>query len=181
MRQKKIFNLIFMLLAILLIVLPFLVSFNEALTKVVEKFTLYVWVQERLVPIEVTMVKLLSLPFGINFIAHPNGMTVNGTFLGMTWNCLGWQSLFLLGITLLVGLRSNKYSLISKIKTIIIGLLGTFWINLLRLTLIVLIWAYARPIYFYVYHDYLSAIVTVIWLFVFWWFSYKFVLEEKKL
>jgi len=30
-----------------------------------------------------------------------------------------------------------------------------------------------------VYHDYLAAITTVIWLFFFWWFSYSFVLEEK--
>ncbi|MFC1727800.1 GxxExxY protein, partial [Patescibacteria group bacterium] len=30
-----------------------------------------------------------------------------------------------------------------------------------------------------VFHDYLAAIMTVIWLIVFWWFSFSFVLEDK--
>lgn len=180
MKQKKVFGSLFAIFAILLIILPFLVSFNEFLTKFVERIKIYTWIQAAIVPYEIGMVRVITLPFGISFIPYTNGMVVNGTFLEMTWNCIGWQSLFLLLITLWVGLTSGKYTLLSKIEAIIIGLLGTFLMNLLRLSLIVLIWAYARPIYFYVYHDYLSAIATVIWLFFFWWFAYKYVLEEKE-
>lgn len=97
----------------------------------------------------------------------------------MTWNCLGWQSLLLLVITLLSGLLGRNYTFWSKVETVAIGVLGTFLVNLFRLTFIVLLYNFATPIYFYVYHDYLAAIVTVIWLCFFWWFSYKFVLEEK--
>ena len=53
--------------------------------------------------------------------------------------------------------------------------------SLLDLTIIVLIFVFLRPIYFYVYHDYLNAIAIVVWLIFFWWFSYKYVLEEKRI
>ena len=178
MKEKRTFAIIFALLAIFLAVLPFLVTFNEALTHLVEKLGAYMWVQERIVPLEVKMVGVLVTPLGINYLAHQNGMTVNGTYAGMTWNCIGWQSLLLLIITLVVGLRGN-YTLVSKIETVLIGLLGTFIVNLLRLTLIVILLAYSRPLFAVVYHDYLAAIITILWLFGFWWFSYSFVLEEK--
>lgn len=178
MKEKRTFAIIFALLAIFLAVLPFLVTFNEALTHLVEKLGAYMWVQERIVPLEVKMVGVLVTPLGINYLAHQNGMTVNGTYAGMTWNCIGWQSLLLLLITLVVGLRGN-YTLVSKIETILIGLLGTFLVNLARLTLIVILLAYSRPLFAVVYHDYLAAIITILWLFGFWWFSYSFVLEEK--
>ena len=179
MKQKRTFAIIFALLAVFLAILPFLVTFNEILTHVVERFSLYMWVQGRIVPLEVKMVGVLVKPLGINYLAHQNGMTVNGLYAGMTWNCIGWQSLLLLVITLIVGLRGN-YTLISRIETVLIGLLGTFLVNLLRLTLIVVILAYSRPFFAVVYHDYLAAIVTILWLFVFWWFAYSFVLLPKE-
>jgi len=178
MRQKRTFTTIFALLAVFLAVLPFLVTFNEALTHIVERLRLYMWIQERIVPLEVKMVGVLVSPLGINYLAHQNGMTVNGTYAGMTWNCIGWQSLLLLIITLVVGLRGN-YTLVSKIETVLIGLLGTFLVNMARLVFIVILLAYSRPLFAVVYHDYLAAIVTILWLFGFWWFSYSYVLEEE--
>lgn len=180
MKQKRTFSIIIALLAVFLAVLPFLVTFNEALTHLIERFQLYMWIQERIVPLEVRMVGVLVSPLNIDYLAHQNGLTVNGIYAGMTWNCLGWQSLLLLIITLIFGLRGN-YTSWSKTETVLIGLLGTFLINLLRLALIVLLLAYSRPLFVVVYHDYLAAIVTILWLFGFWWFSYSFVLEEKSL
>lgn len=177
-KQKRTFTLIFSLLAVFLAVLPFLVTFNEALTHLVEKLRLYMWVQEQIVPLEVKMVGVLVSPLGINYLAHQNGMTVNGIYAGMTWNCIGWQSLLLLIITLGVGLRGN-YTLVSKIEAVLIGFLGTFLVNLTRLVFVTLLLAYARPLFAIVYHDYLAAIVTILWLFGFWWFSYSYVLEER--
>ena len=179
MKQKRTFIIIFALLAVSLAILPFLVSLNEILTHLVERVGVYMWVQERVVPLEVKMVGVLVSPLGINYLAHQNGMTVNGLYAGMTWNCLGWQSLLLFLITLIFGLRGN-YTRWSKIETILIGLLGTFLVNLLRLVLIVLLLAYSLPLFAVVYHDYLAAIVTVLWLFGFWWFAYSFVLVERE-
>lgn len=179
MNQKRIFLIIFALLAILLAVLPFLVSFNEVLTHLVERFRLYMWVQEKIVPLEVKMIGVLVKPLGINYLAHQSGLTVNGTYAEMTWNCIGWQSLLLLLITLIVGLRGS-YTFLSKMECLLIGLLGTFLVNLLRMVVIVVILAISRPLFAVVFHDYLAAIVTALWLFAFWWFSYGFVLEETR-
>jgi exosortase/archaeosortase family protein len=178
MREKRTFILIFALLAVFLAVLPFLVSFNEVLTHLVERFRLYMWVQERVVPLEVKMIGVLVQPLGIKFIAHPNGMTVNGIYAGMTWNCIGWQSLLLLLVTLIFGLRGN-YTNWSRAEAVLIGFLGTFLVNILRMTLTVVILAVSRPLFAVVFHDYLAAIMTVIWLFGFWWFVYSFVLEKS--
>lgn len=178
MKEKRTFAIIFALLAIMLAILPFLVSFNEVLTKIVESIGIYMWVQEKIVPMEVKMVGVLVSPFPIKFIAHPNGMTVNGIYAQVTWNCLGWQSLLLFLVTIVVGLKGN-YTLLSKTEAIIIGLLGTFLINLIRMAIIVLLLAYSRPLFAVFYHDYFAAIVTILWLFGFWWFAYSYVLEEK--
>jgi exosortase/archaeosortase family protein len=179
MRQKRTFGIIFALSAIMLAVLPFLVSFNEVLTHLLEKFQIYMWLQEKIVPLEVKMVGVLVSPLGIKYLAHHDGMTVNGIYAQMTWNCLGWQSLLLLLITFVVGLRGN-YVFWSKIETVLIGFLGIFLVNLIRLTIIVILLAYSRSLFTGVYHDYLAAIVTISWLFFFWWFSYSFVLEERR-
>jgi exosortase/archaeosortase family protein len=180
MKQKRVFGIILAFLAIGLATLPFIVTFNEALTHAVERIGIYMWVQEKVVPLEVSIVSFIISLFGVSSVAYKNGFAVGDSFLELTWNCLGWQSLLLLGVTLMAGLTNKKYTWVTKIETVLIGLLGTFLVNLFRLVVIILIFAYLRPIYFYVYHNYLAAGVTVIWLFFFWWFSYKFVLVEKR-
>ncbi len=180
MRRSNVFSTIFALLIVFLMVMPFLLTFNESLTRFVEKFRLYSALQEFVVPIQVQVVTLLVRILGIKAVAHVNGFEVNGTYLVMTWNCVGWQSLLLFAITLYVGFKNGAYTLWSKVETVVIGILGTFLVNIVRLTVIVVIFAYLRPIYGIVYHDYLAALVTAVWLFVFWWFSYKYVLQDRK-
>ena len=166
---------------IFLLVLPFLVSFNDALTRIVEKFTLYTWMQNAIVPYEVKMVIILAGFFGFhNITAYVDGFGVYGAYLQMTWNCIGWQSLLLLLITFYVGLKGHNFTKSSLLEAVGIGLLGTFLVNLLRLTSIVILYELSRPIYAITYHDYLAAIVTTIWLFYFWSFSYKYILVERK-
>jgi len=180
MKQKKTFAIILSLLVVTLAVPPFLVSFNEILTHLVEKFGLYMWVQERIVPLEVKMVAVVIRPLGIDFTAHREGMTVNGVYAKVTWNCIGWQSLLLFLISLPFGLASDHYTRWSRTEAFLIGLFGTFLINLVRMAFIVVLLAISRPLFAVVFHDYLAAVVTIIWLIFFWWFSYSFVLEKKR-
>ena len=179
MKQKETFKTIFLYLAILLAILPFLVTFNGVLTHLVEKFSLYNWVQERIVPIQSQLVGLLARPFGINYVPFRDGMLVNGIPMQMSWNCLGWQSLLLFSASLVMGLKSSFYSFLSKTQVIVLGLFGIFWMNLLRIAFTVLLAAFAMPVFRIVFHDYLAAITTVVFLIGFWWFSYAYVLEEK--
>jgi len=179
MKQKQIFKTILLYLAILLAVLPFLVTFNAVLTELVERFELYNWIQERIVPIQSQLVGLLVKPFGISYVPFRDGMLVNEIPMRMTWNCLGWQSLLLFGASLVIGLRDASYTMLSRFQVVILGLFGIFWVNLFRITFTVLLAAFVMPIFRIVFHDYLAAATTVLWLIFFWWFSYSFVLEEK--
>ena len=181
MRQKKVFQIALAALAIMLAVLPFIVSINDLLTRVVENAGWYDWVQVNIVPLEIKLVGVMVSFLGIDFVAYPEGFTANGTYARLSWNCIGWQSLVLFLITLPFGLKSGGYTWFSKLEAISLGLLGTFLVNLLRIAFTVVLLVYFRPLFAVVFHDYLAAIMTVVWLVVFWWFSYSFVLMEKGL
>ncbi len=176
--QKSTFQTIFILAAIILVLLPFSTTFNEFLTKTVERFQWYSWIQNYVVPFEIKLVGAVILPFGIKFVANPEGMTVNGTYLQMTWNCIGWQSLILVGITFIVGLQGG-YTKMSKFECILIGLLGTFFVNLFRLSFTAVLGAYFGHLFAIIFHDYFATFVTLAWLIFFWWFSYAYVLQPK--
>lgn len=179
-RQKKVFLYIFLGFSLVLVTLPFLVSANEVLTRIVERNVAYLWIQDNIVPIEAKMMGAILIPFGYKYAFSPtnSSIVVNGTVMGITWNCLGWQSFLLFFITLLVGFR-GRYKKMSVIEALGIGILGTFWLNITRMLFTILLAVHAPPIFRIVFHDYLAAGTTVIWLFVFWWFSYSFVLETK--
>lgn len=179
-RQKKTFISIFSFLTILLATLPFLLTFNEILTHFVESIKVYGWIQKFIVPVQIKMVGVLVRPFGINYAATGSTISINGHFAALTWNCLGWQSLLLLMITLIAAFREGQYTFLSKVEAVVIGLTGTFLINLFRISFIVMLLAFLPNIFSVVYHDYLAAITTVVWLFGFWWFCYAYVLEERQ-
>ncbi len=182
MKQKETFKTIFFLLAILLAVLPFLVilvSFNEFFTHLVERLQLYTWMQDRVVPVQSQLVGVIVRPLGIQYVSLRDGMLVNGLRMQITWNCLGWQSLLLFGISLFLGLKGGSYTFSSKFQVIILGLFAIFWVNLLRISFIVFLAAYTMPLYRIVFHNYLAALTTLVFLIWFWWFAYSFVLEER--
>lgn len=180
MKQKRVFKFIFIGLAIILMVLPFILPFNDILTRAVEKFGWYMWIQEKIVPWEVKMIGVMVKPLGIDFVAYPEGFKANGIYAELSWNCIGWQSLALFLITLPFGFKGGNYTWFSKIEAFLIGILGTFLINLLRIVFIVVLLVVFPPLFIMVFHDYLVAIMTIIWLVVFWWFCYGFVLEERQ-
>src|SRR5207247_6209511 len=73
--------------------------------------------------------------------------------LFISWNCIGWQSLVLLLISLASGLRGG-HSLEARAQVMVIGVAGTMLLNLLRVTMVALIaawWGVAPASRF---HDY---------------------------
>lgn len=176
--KRETFKSIFFVLTIILIMLPILTLFSENLTKILEKTPIYIFIQETIVPFEVKVVAAILRFWGIKTLISPNSLTVNGQLLLVTWNCLGWQSLIFLSVSLLTGLQ-GAFSASSKIQAVAIGVLGTFWVNILRICFISILGGYFPSVFAVVFHDYFAALVTAAWLFLFWWFSYKFVLEEK--
>ncbi len=178
-QEKSTFMLIFLSAAILLLMLPFFTTFNELLTRIFEKIHLYMAIQNYVVPYETRLVGAVLKPLGISYLAHFDGMTVNGRYLGLTWNCIGWQSLLLLGITLLTGLVGN-FTFWSKVEAVAIGIIGTFLVNIFRMAFTAWLGAFYGEVFALVFHDYFATFVILAWLFVFWWFSYAYVLRQKR-
>ncbi|MBU0618628.1 exosortase/archaeosortase family protein [Patescibacteria group bacterium] len=167
MKQKRIFKLALAALAIMLMVLPFTLSINDILTRTIEGLGWYQWIQDNIVPWEVRLIGVMVRPLKIDFVAYPEGFTANGIYAKLSWNCLGWQSLLLFLVSLPFGFKGGEYTWFSKLEAFLIGILGTFLINLLRITFTVVLLVVSRPLYAIVFHDYLAAIMTIIWLVVF--------------
>ena len=184
--QKQTFKKLLAGTAILLAVLPFIVTFSAVLTSLFNKIGAYVWLQNIVVPFEARLVAVLLK------LVHINGVITPGQSFAMIlersgkpalpvqleWNCLGWQSLVLLGITLITGLRGNWKSM-SKLEVVILGVLGTFLVNIFRMAFVTSMAYYVDEIAAMIIHDYLAAFAALLWLIFFWWFSYSFILESK--
>ncbi|MBI2595998.1 exosortase/archaeosortase family protein [Candidatus Daviesbacteria bacterium] len=181
--QKQTFVYIFLILVIVLILVPITTVFNDLLTRIVINLDLYKYIQNVIIPWEIRLIGVILYPFGFNptvvgeYLAIGKG---NPLLVEVAWNCIGWQSLLFFIFTGWIGLQGDKYTLVSKTKAWIIGFLGTFLINLFRITLVVLIASYFGQNVGNIIHDHGSIIVIIAWLFFFWWFVYSFVLEEKK-
>ena len=185
MDQKRTFKIVILGLTMLLVTLPFVTTFNSVLTELVNRIGFYRTIQDTIVPLEsrfvVFIVRLLGVPA---YLANRGEAASFYLLKGkeyfpvlLQWNCLGWQSLFLLGISLFVGLQGN-FSRSSMTQCILFGLIGTVLINIFRMVFITVGIYYVDAVFASLLHDYFAAFVTVIWLMFFWWFSYSFVLEQ---
>lgn len=184
--QKQTFVSIFLILVVMLTILPFMTTFNDILTRIVMRFDFYRVIQDVVIPWEVRMVGVILYPFGFKpavvgeYLAIGPSTSSGSPFLiEIAWNCIGWQSLLFFILTGWVGFQGDQYTRASKLKAWIIGLLGTFLVNLLRIVIVVLIAYYFGQNVAILFHDYGSTFTVIAWLFFFWWFSYSFVLEEK--
>jgi len=186
MEQKRIFNFLLAALAIMLVLLPFVTTLNSVLTELINKISFYRTIQRVVVPFESRLVIVITRRLGVPAFLAPAGKRASFYLLKGTqyfpvqlqWNCLGWQSLLLLFLSLAVGLQGN-FTKISKLECTLIGLLGTFLINIFRIAFITIGIYYVNTIFAFLIHDYFAAIVTIVWLIFFWWFAYTFVLEKK--
>jgi exosortase/archaeosortase family protein len=182
--QKKTFTTIFIVLALVLALMPFITTFNDLLTRAIMGLNGYRFIREVIVPWEVRMVGVILLPFGFEpaifgeYLAITKGETP--FLVEIVWNCIGWQSLLFFAITALVGLQGDQYTNLSKLKALVIGLLGTFLVNLFRIAAVALSAYYLGQNVAIIFHDYGSTLAVLAWLFFFWWFSYAFVLEERR-
>ncbi|MFH1367109.1 MAG: exosortase/archaeosortase family protein [Patescibacteria group bacterium] len=181
--EKRTFALLFLVLAIILMILPFFVTINDILTRIVMKVEVYRVIQEKIVPMEVSMVSVVTSLFGLksglmgSYLALQKG---GETFLvEIAWNCVGWQSFIILIFSFLTGLFGS-YTRWSKAQVVIAGLCGTFLMNILRITIVALFAYFFGQFPAIIFHDYGSIIMTIAWLIFFWWFSFAYILEPVK-
>ncbi len=166
--------------AILLMILPFVTTFNEFLTRIVETTGLDVILTDWVVPTEARLIAVLVGLLGIPAQVSPYSVYLDkgGFFLPVyiNWNCVGWQSFILYAITLATGIQ-GPFTRVSKIEAMVLGFLGTFLINLFRITSVAVVAYHFGQMPALIYHDYGGTILILVWLFAYWYFSHGWVLE----
>jgi exosortase/archaeosortase family protein len=166
----------------LLMVLPLVTTFDDFLTS----WALQLGANnplQAIVPVEARMVVGLLGWFGVRAAASGNYMVVwdgSGALhtLLISWNCIGWQSLILLGMSFVSGLRGEQ-PLEARVQIVFIGVAGTMLLNLMRVAAVAALaatWGQTPAVLF---HDYGGTILVVGWLFAFWIFVQRWILNPE--
>jgi exosortase/archaeosortase family protein len=163
----------------LLMLLPLVTTFDDFLTS----WALQLGVDnplQSIVPVEARMVVSLLGLVGIHAAASGSHIVVwdaAGTMhtLFISWNCIGWQSLLLLGVSFFSGLRGRP-PLGSRLQVIVIGVGGTMLLNLLRVAAVAALEATWGHLPALIFHDYGGTILVIGWLFVFWFAVQRWIL-----
>jgi exosortase/archaeosortase family protein len=155
----------------LLMLLPLVTTFDDLLTTWALQLGANNPLQS-IVPIEARMVVgLLGLAgihaaaSGSHLIVWDGGGAMHTLFI--SWNCIGWQSLVLLGVSLITGLR-GRHPIEVRAQVIVIGLAGTMLLNLLRVAAVAAIAATIGVTPAILFHDYGGTLLVISYLFLFW-------------
>lgn len=163
----------------LLMVMPLVTTFDDFLTS----WALSLGADnplQAIVPAEARMVVSLLGVASIRAAASGSDIAVwdsAGSMhaLFISWNCIGWQSLVLLGMSFFTGLRGRQ-SIGSRLQVIVIGVAGTMLLNLVRVAAVAALevgWGHLPAL---IFHDYGGTILVVAWLFAFWIFAQRWIL-----
>src|SRR3989344_1106992 len=181
--SKDTFVVLFLILVLALMFFPLMATFNDILTRIVINLKGYWFIREVIVPFEVRLTALILAALGVEVAVTREYVVLSGSsqpFIAeIVWNCIGWQSVLFFAITAFIGLQWDKYTNLSKFKAFLIGALGTFWINILRIVAVIFVAYNFGQLTATVVHDYGSPLAVIGWLFFFWWFAFNFVLEER--
>jgi len=175
-RTAPVFAILLALSAVLLVLLPFVSTFDDALTAVGMRLGIATPLQA-IVPAEVRVTVAILGALGIHAASAGNQLVVWNSSgapqtLFISWNCVGWQSLILLGLSLVVGLR-GPMGWASRVEVILFGILGTVLVNLVRIAIVCVLAAAAV-----LFHDYGGTLLLVGWLFTFWFIAFRWLLPN---
>ena len=180
--EGKIYQKLILYAAIAFIVLPFITSFNEVLTKVVESLHFVNAMQGVAAPFIVKVVVVLLRALGVPASVDGSFLYLMGGWMPLrvyiNWNCIGWQSFILFALTIITGLQGS-YTRRSKLVTILIGVEGTFLINMVRILIPTLIAYKVDYIPAILFHDYIGTLLTLLWMGAFWSYAFDGILVKK--
>lgn len=168
--------------AMVLVLLPFLTTVSDLIDSYVTQFPSYVFLQDSVAPIEGKLVAvMLRYVFGITtYVSGPSLVVVGNPSLKVyiSWICIGWQTVALLIVTLIAGLR-GPYTLGSKMLCLVAAIEGTYVISLFRMVSVILVDMYVGQLPAVIYHDYGGTIIIITWLVLFWYFAFAYLLKHK--
>jgi exosortase/archaeosortase family protein len=168
--------------SIALLVLPFFTTFGELLTQLAIAAGFDAALGAWIAPAEAEAVRGLLLLLGLQASVDGQLLAIgDGTravTLFISWNCVGWQTLFFLAVSMLTGLQ-GEYTRRSRVETVLLGVAGIIALNVLRITAVALVAFYLGRLPAVIVHDYGSVLLTVGFLMAFWAFAFHSVLERR--
>jgi exosortase/archaeosortase family protein len=180
--EGEVYRALIIVAAFTFAVLPFFTTFNELLTRIVERVQLVSLLQGRVAPFTVKAVAAVLGSLGIPASGDGAFLYLTGGWMPLriyvNWNCIGWQSLVLLVFTLATGLQ-GPFTRGSRLLAVLLGLEGTFILNLVRIlvpTLLAHCWGQVPAV---VFHDYLGTVLTLLWMVAFWYYAFGNVLVRR--
>ena len=117
--KRETFIWLFLLLILMLVFMPLVNTFNDLLARFIISLDAYKYIRDFVVPLEARMVGVLLLPFGFAPRIVGEYLAIGKKeplLIEIAWNCIGWQSLVLFLLTVVIVLQGDRYSLLSKIK-----------------------------------------------------------------
>lgn len=167
--------------AVMFLVLPFTMTFNEFLTSIAIRSGIYAFIEAFVAPHIARMAGgILKYVFGFSvmtsgmFLAVQDGNRAIG--VSIAWNCIGWQSLLLYAFTISAGLQGS-FTKTSKLLCVIVGLEGTVLVNILRIVLVILVSMFWGAMPSALFHEYAGTIIVLLWLVAFWQLSHNYILK----
>jgi exosortase/archaeosortase family protein len=168
--------------SIALLILPFFSTFGELLTNAAMAAGFDAWLGQWVAPVEGQLVHgalaLLGIPSAYSGSLLYIGTGAGSLALYISWNCVGWQTLLFLGVSLATGLQ-GEFTLRSRLEVVAVGVIGIAFLNILRITIVALVAYFFGRVPAVIVHDYGSIVATVAFLMAFWAFAYNVVLEHR--
>ena len=169
--------------SIALLILPVFSTFGELLTKAAMTAGLDAWLGQWIAPVEGQLVHgalaLVGIPSAYDGSLLYIGSGAGSLALYISWNCVGWQTLLFLGLSMATGLQ-GEYTVRSRLETVALGVAGIAILNVLRITVVALVAYFFGQLPAVIVHDYGSVIATIAFLMAFWAFAYNTVLERRE-
>ena len=167
--------------AILLLILPLVVTFNEAITAAVQLIGGDRVLADWIVPHESRLAAAFLMVIGIPASVGPGTIILGGgdfpTVLRISWNCVGWQSVILFGLSCVTALQGHD----TRIKIVVaaFGFAGLLLMNVLRIGIVGAVAYWAGEIPAIVVHDYGTVLASIAYLLGFWVLAYSTVLRSE--
>jgi exosortase/archaeosortase family protein len=157
--------------AVLLLLLPAVNSVDDLLAAWLAGSGLDRWIAIA-APVEARLAAALLNLAGISAGSSGPEISVRDstghiTRLWVAWNCVGWQSVALLGLSLAAGLQGRE-SWDVRLQVVLIGFMGTLTVNLVRVAAVGMLAAWFGQLPAVLFHDYGGTLLVVGWLFAFW-------------
>ncbi|TME07564.1 MAG: exosortase/archaeosortase family protein [Chloroflexi bacterium] len=175
----KVYRALVAATALMLIALPVVTTVDDLLNSIGANFGLDAAVQFVARPEAHAVVGILGLMGVRAMVAGPQILIWDGhghaQYLLISATCIGWQSLLLLALSLVVGLR-GPYSFEARSQVVLLGVLGTVLVNVVRMSAVALVAAWGGFVPAVIFHDYGGTALIVLWLFAFWFAANRWIL-----